>query len=262
MRIEIKAIASRLLVIVMTLAIMTGVFTFSTEIAYASSADVKAAVEPYGADKFGNLLDTNTQLSTNPDYDHIELTVNGTNQTYYYKKTDEQAILNKAKSLKGQAQVQKLDEYYSLEADTEAASNLVSGLKGPISTFLGLLVVFITVGMTIFTAFDLCYIAFPIFRGKMDDAKANGTKIATRTNDKGETKLNFITDDAQFAVIASETAQTGRNAYLIYFKKRVISFVILAVLIFILLTGNINIIVNIGIKLASGIIEAISNSFQ
>ena len=80
-------------------------------------------------------------------------------------------------------------------------------------------------------------------------------------NSKGETKLNIVTEDAQFAVISAETAQTGQSAYLIYFKKRIISFVILAVLIFILLTGNINILTNIGVKLASGVLEAINNSF-
>lgn len=262
MRIKNNAIISRILVLLMAISMMTGVFILSTEVAYADAAAVKAEVEKYGASKFGSLLTTDASVGAGAGYTSFTITdSSGVTTTYYYRTENEDAIMNKAKSLKGQQQIEDLDEYYSLEADTKTASDLVSGLKGPISTFLGILVTFITVGMTVFTAFDLCYIAFPVFRGKMDDAKANGTRGITRTNNKGETKLNIVTEDAQFAVISAETAQTGQSAYLIYFKKRIISFVILAVLIFILLTGNINILTNIGVKLASGILEAISNSF-
>lgn len=263
MSIKKEVIMSRILTLLIAISMIACVFSFSTEMAYADEAAVQAEVQKYGASQFGSLLTTDAGVGASADYTSITVTdsASGVSTKYYYRKDNETAILNKAKSLRGQQQISDLDEYYSLEADTKTASDLVSGLKGPISTFLGILVTFITVGMTVFTAFDLCYIAFPVFRGKMDDAKANGTKGITRTNNKGETKLNIVTEDAQFAVISAETAQTGQSAYLIYFKKRIISFVILAVLIFILLTGNINILTNIGVKLASGILEAINNSF-
>lgn len=261
MGIKSKTVASRILTLILFLSMTLGLFVTNADIAYADVAAVKAEVEKYGGEAFGSLLTTDANVGSGAGYNNFQVTVNGVTTTYYYRADNETAIMNKAKSLKGQAQIDSLDDYYSLEADVEGAAGLVEGLKGPISTFLGILVTFLTVGMTLFTAFDLCYIAFPVFRGKMDDAKANGTRGVTRTNSKGETKLNIITEDAQFAVISAETAQTGQSAYLIYFKKRIISFVILAVLIFILLTGNINIITNIGVKLASGILEAISNSF-
>lgn len=262
MSIKKEVIASKILTLIIAISMIACVFSFSTEMAYADAAAVQSEVQKYGASEFGSLLTTDAGVGASADYTSITVTdANGVSTKYYYRTDNESAILNKAKSLRGQQQISDLDEYYSLEADTKTASDLVSGLKGPISTFLGILVTFITVGMTVFTAFDLCYIAFPVFRGKMDDAKANGTKGITRTNSKGETKLNIVTEDAQFAVISAETAQTGQSAYLIYFKKRIISFVILAVLIFILLTGNINILTNIGVKLASGVLEAINNSF-
>lgn len=262
MRIKSNVFVARILTLLIVLSMAFSVAFISTEVVYADAATVQAEVAKYGVDKFGSLLSNDPNLATNPDYTSFQIdSGNGALVTYYYRTDNESAILNKAKSLRGQAQIDKLDDYYNIEADVEGANGLVEGLKGPISTFLGIMVTGITVGMTIFTAFDLCYIAFPVFRGKMDDAKANGTKGITRTNNKGETKLNIVTEDAQFAVISAETAQTGQSAYLIYFKKRVISFIILAVLIFILLTGNINILTNIGVKLASGVLEAISNSF-
>lgn len=255
-----KTIFTRVLALLIVISIASGIYLSSTEIVYAGATEVQQEVEKYGADKYDGLITKDS--GGQPGYESFQVKdANGVTQTWYYKTEDEDKILNKSKSLKGQEQIDQLDEYYSLEADTKTASELVSGLKGPISTFLGILVTFITVGMTVFTAFDLCYIAFPVFRGKMDEAKANGTKGITRTNNKGETKLNIITEDAQFAVISADVANTGQSAYVIYFKKRVISFVVLAVLIFILLTGNINILTNIGVKLASGILETINKSF-
>lgn len=182
-------------------------------------------------------------------------------QNYWYKTSNATAIINAGNSLDGDASVAQLDDYYNLEADVGGAAGLLSGFTGPFQTFLGILVTVITVGMTLFTAFDLCYIAFPVFRGKMDDAKANGTKGLTRTDKNGDTKLNLVTEDAQYAMVAADTIQTGKNPFVIYFEKRVISFIVLAVLLFILLTGNINILTNIGVKLASGILNAINNTF-
>lgn len=257
MRIKSKTVASRILTFVLFLSMTLGLFATNASVVYADADAVKEVVEKYGAESFGSLISTDSSLAGNSEYTKIMVS----DKSYWYRTNNEQAILNKANSLKGQAQIDKLDDYYNIEADIEGANTLVEGLKGPISTFLGVLVTFITVFMTVFTALDLCYIAFPVFRGKMDEAKANGTKGMTHRGKNGETKLTFITEDAQFAVINAETAQTGRSAYLIYFKQRVVSFIVLAILIFILLTGNINILTNIGVRLASGILEAISNSF-
>lgn len=257
----------KLLRTLMCFAVIVFVLVANVNVALADTdgqtqKTVDSVVQQYGPDNFPSYLSSDPQYAGNKDYAKVTYKDgNGASKSYYYKKTDEAAILNKAKSLSGQSQIENLDNLYDLSADTGTAANLTAGLQGPMRTFLGILVVFITVFMTVFTAFDLCYIAFPVFRGKMDEAKANGTRGVTKTNKNGETKLTLITDDAQYAVVASETAQTGQNAFVLYFKKRVVSFIVLAVLIFILLTGNINILTNIGVKLASGILQAISNSF-
>ena len=189
-------------------------------------------------------------------------TVTCNNVLYYYNTSDTSVIISKAKGLDGDEAVDQLDDYYNLQADVAGAAGLLSGIQQPFQTFLGALVTVITVGATVFTALDLMYITFPVFRGKMDDAKASGTKGLTRQGKNGETKLNWITEDAQYAMIAADTVQSGKSPYIIYFKKRVIALVVLAVVLFILLTGNINILTNIGIKLAAGILDMISSTFN
>lgn len=260
-----KISTQRILVVALSIFIFASIlFAVKPVMAYAS--DVDTIAQQYGPggtngesawpSKLAGYFIADTAPSA--EYDQ-SVTVN--NKRYYYKSTDEASILNAGKSLNADNSLAQLDDLYDLSADTRGAAGLLSGLEAPLRTFLGILVTCITVGMTLITAFDLCYLAFPLFRGKMDDAKSNGTKGVTRTNSKGETKLNIVTEDAQYAVVAAETVQTGKNPFIIYGQKRVVSFVVLAVLIFILLTGNINILTNIGVKLASGILDAINNTF-
>lgn len=147
-------------------------------------------------------------------------------------------------------------------ADTETASQIIKGFLPVISTALGFVVILITTGMTIFSAFDLCYIAFPVFRNICEDAKQNaalsgGKGSALAKNKNGEIKHRFVSDDAVFAVLSTETAQTGKNPFIVYFGKRLVSYVVLAILLFILMTDNITVFTDIAIKAVSGILEII-----
>lgn len=146
---------------------------------------------------------------------------------------------------------------FSVPADTGTANMLLSGFVAPISTLLGILVIFVTVGMTIFTALDLSYIAFPVFREKCDDKKASGG-MGTKTGKDGNTKLTFITDDAQHAVIAADTVQSGKSPFVIYLKTRALSYILLSIVIFILLTGNISIFATLALKLVQGLLDFLS----
>lgn len=161
---------------------------------------------------------------------------------------------------KGGENVDKVKEAtddFNLEPDTETASKALDGFKPILSTFLGVLVVLITIGMTIFSAFDIAYIAFPVFRNKCEDAKQTGSGImaSKKQGKNGETKLRFVSDEAQYAVEAADTIESGKNPFSIYFGKRVVSYVLLAIILFILLTGNINLITNIAVRIVSGILE-------
>lgn len=134
---------------------------------------------------------------------------------------------------------------------------MLSGFVPYISMLLGVMVTLITIFMTVFSAFDIAYIAFPVFRNKCEDAKVNGGGLA-KTKSNGETSLRFVTDDAQYAV-QQGTVENGKSPWAIYFKKRVLSYILLAIILFILMTGNITLITNIAVKVVAGIMDVLGS---
>lgn len=186
---------------------------------------------------------------------------------YYYieesKEADAVGAINQAKkNAQAGEDVKGITDNLNIGADTQTATTILSGFTGIVSTILGLMVVLITVGMTIFSAFDLCYIAFPVFRNKCEDAKQTGQGImaSNKVNKStGETQLRFVSDDAQYSVVAADTVQSGKNPFVIYFGKRLISYIVLAILLFILLTGNISVFTSLALRVVSGILELIAN---
>lgn len=184
--------------------------------------------------------------------------------TYYWQTDNEATIAStinrKTSNTQAVNNLNNITEGLNVTADTGTAVTMLSGFTPIISTVLGLMVILISIGMTIFSAFDLCYIAFPVFRNKCEDAKQTGTGMMAshKKTSSGETKLRFVSDDAQYSVIAADTTQSGKNPFIIYFGKRMISYIVVAILLFILLTGNITIFTDIALKIVSGILEIIS----
>lgn len=126
-------------------------------------------------------------------------------------------------------------------ADTETAGQMLSGVTPIISTFLGLAVILITLGMTVFSAIDIVYIVFPASRGFLEN-----------TNSK--TKIQIVTDDAMVAV-KQASIESGKTPMGTYFGRRVISYIILSIMLFIILTGNISLITNLALRVVSGLLE-------
>jgi len=172
---------------------------------------------------------------------YTELTIpslNGANNTklsgvlvLYYTKADAQALskvqANMSAGLLSQSGV---------TPDTGTAMNLISGIMPMINTLLGLIVVVISMGMTIFSALDIIYLAFPAFRGKINEQVESRDKN-TKQNKSGGVSSKWVTDDAMHAM---EDAQEHNVApWAGYFKRRILAYIFLAVVLFILLTGNI-----------------------
>lgn len=156
---------------------------------------------------------------------------------------------------KTNSSLKNVGEGLGIEADTSAAAAMLSGFTPVLSLLLGVIVTLITVFMTVFSAFDIAYIAFPVFRNKCEDAKVNGGAMA-RTKSNGETQLRFVTDDAQYAV-QQGSVESGKSPWAIYFKKRVMSYILLAIILFILMTGNITLITNIAVNIVAGIMDVL-----
>ena len=175
-------------------------------------------------------------------------------------KTEEGLIEAVQKSVNNAAtvdDVSTITDGLNIGADTAGATALLSGFAPIISLVVGVIVVLVTMGMTLFTAFDIAYIAFPVFRNKCEEQKMNGTGYNVKKDSNGNVSLRFVTDDAQYAV-SEGTIENGKSPWGIYFRKRIMSYVLLAIVLFILLTGNISLIINIALNIVSGIMNVLS----
>ena len=175
-------------------------------------------------------------------------------------KTEEGLIEAVQKSVNNAAtvdDVSTITDGLNIGADTAGATALLSGFAPIISLVVGVIVVLVTMGMTLFTAFDIAYIAFPVFRNKCEEQKMNGTGYNVKKDSNGNVSLRFVTDDAQYAV-SEGTIENGKSPWGIYFRKRIMSYVLLAIVLFILLTGNISLITNIALNIVAGIRNVLS----
>ena len=206
-------------------------------------------------------VDQNQASTSNPE----QIVVNGSNGSSYTLylingKTREQAEERMATELKNAATVDDvaaITDNIGFGADTAGATALLYGFAPLINLVVGVIVILVTMGMTLFTAFDIAYIAFPVFRNKCEEQKMmGGNNIMTKKGANGESSLRFVTDDAQYAV-SQGTIESGKSPWGIYFRKRIMSYILLAIILFILLTKNISLITNIALNVVSGIMNVL-----
>lgn len=202
-----------------------------------------------------NLKDGTTVYVAPGNENNVSSTINNLNS----KAAADQSAANEKYVQKQDSVATDLGQI-SVTPDIQKANNMLSGFMPLLNMIVSVVIVGVTLGMTLFTAFDICYIEFPIFRNKCEDAKASGNKMMTRTDSKtGETKLRIVTDEAQYAIQAADTIQSGQNPLVIYFKKRFVAILLLAIVLFILLTGNMSVFSKIALKLVSGIISIVQS---
>ena len=139
----------------------------------------------------------------------------------------------------------------SINADSKKAEYILEGFIDVVTIVLGFIVVLISVGITVTTALDIGFIVLPLWR-----AEISGIKWLQSKNSKdGDNKIRIISDDAQYAVNAAETIKTGENPLVLYFKSRIFTYMILAVLLYILIAGKITLIAQWALKIVSGILN-------
>lgn len=157
-----------------------------------------------------------------------------------------------------QSKLNDMNTDFDISADMETAGDSLSGLRQPVSWAVGIIVYLVVLGMVLYTALDICYISMPAFRNKADEAVQRGGNMVSRVDNKtGEASHRWITQDAQYAV-QQATLDSGKSPYGIYLGKRIWSYIMLAVVIYILLTGNLSLIINIVIKIISGLMGVLS----
>ena len=145
-----------------------------------------------------------------------------------------------------------------VEADTENAMEALRGFVPVVNIILGILTVLITLLLAVFTAFDVCYITFPVFRNKCEEQKQSGQGPMVKKTSNGGTKLRWVSDEAQY-VVEQNSVESGKSPLTAYLGKRIVSYIAVAVILFILLTGNITVITNLALKIVSYIIDIVDS---
>ena len=160
------------------------------------------------------------------------------------------------KSIK--SKVRSMGTQVSVQADTEQAGTMLSGLSPLISVLTGILVIIAVLAMSLYTALDICYITMPVFRNKSEEMKQSGNAFMTKTTRSGDTKLRWVTDEAVYAVEKC-SVESGKNPIGTYMFKRIWAFILVAIAIYILLTGNIQLFVDIALNMVGGILDVLAN---
>lgn len=150
-----------------------------------------------------------------------------------------------------------------LTANTSQATVMMSGITPIISLFVGIIAWVIVIFLPIMSGLDILYLTVPLFREKADEIKssnqgANNAMVKTRN---GETKVRWISDEAQYAVKFA-SYEDGKSPLSIYLKKRAWAYILIAIVLFMFLTGNIQILTQIAVKAVSGVMQVLGGLAQ
>lgn len=156
------------------------------------------------------------------------------------------------------SELQGMTDTLKLGADVNGGSEALSSVAPLIQQVTGIIVIIVLLGMAVFTAFDVVYLVFPVAKDKMDTAARSGNTAVSKTNaSTGEAKFRFVTDEA---IQSYQTAtESGANPLFVYLKKRLISYIAVAIVVYILMTGNLAVIVNFILTMLESIFGMFGN---
>lgn len=125
---------------------------------------------------------------------------------------------------------------------------LADKISHAVSIILGFVAIMLVIWLTVVTAVDVLYLSWPVMQGTLE-RKFDGKQFGG---------LRLLSDDARDAVV--EAAAHGTSAAVIYLKKRIITYLFAAFLLYLVITGgsNIRAIVEkgvVGILKAMGLIS-------
>ena len=158
------------------------------------------------------------------------------------------------KSAKGvEDKIGKISTSLNLQADTDSASAALSGFRPLVQTIVGILT-------SLTTGIDILYVAIPLVRSVFDSGFEGGGGLSRSTEGGGHT-FRFISDEALAAVKAQDTGESKGNAIWKYTTKRIPYLIALGVCLYIFITGQVGLFINIGVRLVSGFINLLAGAF-
>lgn len=116
---------------------------------------------------------------------------------------------------------------YGIQLDTLTLAQYT--IYDIIGFILGLIAFFIIIGVGLITALDIAYITIPMFQDKVRAERWDGSRGY---------KIRFISNDARDAVDEASTRVEGKTALSIYLRKRVKSYLICGVVLYICIVGS------------------------
>ena len=192
---------------------------------YAQIDDTSTSVELVASEGYAKLSVTDKQLQLQEALNKVgSMGLSATSA----------AIVEKwAKSL-GATDADLLTSLFSkTKADLFTAMKWFSPFQGTLGLILGIGVIFIIVLLIASTVFDLVYIGLPMARNALNN-KADG--------DGKDRPFGISTDALRVVEECEGTTNGGKgkggNMYVAYFKKRVLTYIILAVCILYLVSGQ------------------------
>lgn len=248
---------------IITITISVLIMLTSTELVFADYTSAEEVFQVYGYGmEFHNKKVTkflSDEFNESKGYT-VSVTINGNN--YWYNPEDEAEIIDLGNILDKKVRYSKNNkdslrafndatDDQTIQADTSKGLYIVEGFVSAVSTVLGVIVVLISVGVTVSTAIDIVYMVNPIAQQNLD-------KLGSKKDKDGDNRIVLVTDDAVFAVEQALSASDYVNPLIIYFKSRILTYMILAILLFILITGKITAISQLALKLVSGIINILA----
>lgn len=156
--------------------------------------------------------------------------------------------------------VSNMVQDFNVKADTTGATETLSGFRDAISLATGVILVIAITGLSLFMALDILWLTNPAFHSLTLDQVEQGQGSMVKTDKDGNVKIKFITKAAIYAD-QKATVESGASPLPIYARKKIVEVVAIAIVIYILFTGRVDIIANIGIKFVSGLINFLEKMF-
>lgn len=143
--------------------------------------------------------------------------------------------------------IQDIKDLTNVHADLSAAQGTLEPIIEIVNTIIGILATAILILIGLFTAIDILYLEVPAFHASMDQkAMEKG-----QTNKSGGVKAKIVSEDASQAY--QEAQETGKNPMIVYLKKRIVAYVAVAIVLYMLLSGNLSLIVEVVLKMLNGV---------
>lgn len=145
---------------------------------------------------------------------------------------------------------QAIDDIFdglNVKADLAAATLTLGPLTDIVNAFIGVVASIILLLVGLLTAIDVLYLEVPSLHSSMDTKAMDKGQV----NKSGGVKPKIVSEDASNAY--NEATQNGKNPLIVYLKKRVVAYIAVAVVLYMLLSGNLALIVKVVLKALNGV---------